>query len=65
MQECTEMVMPYCTNGISDMFRVYEWNFKNYADYCYKKYKVYPDPYKIEKTYGGKKIRTASNIIFR
>lgn len=59
------MVMPMCGDGVTDMFWPSEWNFQKYSDNCYTKYKVRPREFMAEKMYGGKDLRTASNIIFR
>ncbi|XKL62403.1 hypothetical protein PGB90_002236 [Kerria lacca] len=64
IQACTEMVMPICSNAQTDMFVPQEWNFKNYLKKCFKTYGMYPQKYKIEKLYGGKKLNAISNIIF-
>lgn len=63
-QSCTEMVMPSCTNGITDMFPPVNWNFTQYSQDCYKTWKVYPRQDWIKTVYGGKKIQSASNIVF-
>ncbi|KAK3100015.1 hypothetical protein FSP39_013477 [Pinctada imbricata] len=63
-QACTEMVMPTCTDGKSDMFEPSPWNFSQYADDCYKKWKVRPDLNWVTTHYGGKDLSEASNIIF-
>jgi len=59
------MVMPMCSNGIKDIFEKKPWNFEENARYCFKTYGVQPSIYTIEKTYGGKNLIAASNIIFR
>ncbi|KAG8260743.1 hypothetical protein J6590_090062 [Homalodisca vitripennis] len=58
------MVMPICTDGKHDMYEVSEWNFTEYAEDCYEKYGVKPDPSHVRNLYGGKHITTATNIIF-
>ncbi|XP_015371392.1 PREDICTED: lysosomal Pro-X carboxypeptidase-like [Diuraphis noxia] len=63
-QSCTEMVMPMCSNGIKDIFEKKPWNFEENARYCYETFGVQPSIYTIEKTYGGKNLNAASNIIF-
>ncbi|XP_047103081.1 lysosomal Pro-X carboxypeptidase [Schistocerca piceifrons] len=63
-QACTEMVMPMCSNGVTDMFDKVKWNFTSFSQSCYKKWKVYPQADLAIKTYGGKDISTASNIVF-
>jgi lysosomal Pro-X carboxypeptidase len=64
-QACTEMVMPMCTDGISDMFEPAEWNFKNYNDTCFKKYSVSSQAYLVCRQYGCKNLSTVTNINFR
>lgn len=65
-QSCTEMIMPMCTNGgADDVFEPYPWDFEAYADYCENKYGVRPTTDLVEKQYGGKDLRAASNIVFR
>nr|CAD7398982.1 unnamed protein product [Timema cristinae] len=63
-QACTEMVMPMCSDGNNDMFEPQPWNFSEYSNTCYKKWKVLPQQDLIVKLYGGKDISTASNIVF-
>lgn len=63
-QSCTEMVMPFCTNGITDMFQPSSWNFTKYSLTCYEAWKVYPRKNWIKTYYGGKNIESASNIVF-
>lgn len=62
-QSCTEMVMPMCTNGNSDMFEPAKWNMKDYNDTCFKKYSVSPQPYLICQQYGCEDF-SATNINF-
>jgi len=59
------MVMPMCSNGIKDIFERKPWNFKETVKYCLKTFGVHPNIDIIEKTYGGKNLNAASNIIFR
>lgn len=63
-QACSEMVMPMCANGTTDMFVPKKWNFKEFSDDCYKKFKVYPRGNAAITQYGAEKIKAASNIIF-
>jgi len=65
-QACTEMIMPMCTNGgEDDIFEAYPWDFESYAEYCENRYDVKPTTDDVEKQYGGKNLKAASNIIFR
>lgn len=59
------MVMPMCSNGIKDIFEKNPWNFDEYTKQCVKMFDVQPKVDIIEKTYGGKNLNSASNIIFR
>lgn len=64
-QSCTEMVMPICQNGTTDMFPPKPWDFKAFSDDCYKKFKVRPrDPQAAITEYGGGRLVGANNIIF-
>ena len=58
------MVMPFCSNGVSDMFEPEEWDFDKFSKFCWEKFKVVPQPYLMEEIYGGKRILASSNIIF-
>ncbi|XP_054580661.1 lysosomal Pro-X carboxypeptidase isoform X2 [Eptesicus fuscus] len=63
-QACTEMVMPFCTNGIDDMFEPHLWDLKAFSDDCFKQWGVKPRPSWITSMYGGKNISSHTNIIF-
>jgi len=67
-QACTEMVWANCQNGTTDMFPPLPWNFQEYSDECYKKFKISPQTWGRnapgETLYGGSNINGASNIIF-
>ncbi|XP_075707502.1 lysosomal Pro-X carboxypeptidase [Rhinoderma darwinii] len=63
-QACTEMVMPFCSDGVTDMFEPQTWNFEAFSDECYKQWGIRPRPEWITSMYGGKNISAASNIIF-
>ena len=56
--------MPYCANGVNDIFERKEWDLKQLTDDCTKRWKVTPDPTRAEMLWGGKRIQAASNIIF-
>lgn len=64
IQSCNEMVMPMCSNGITDMFKPSAWDFTEYSENCYRTYNIRPQLHMVEKQYGGKNIQWASNIIF-
>lgn len=57
--------MPFCTDGINDMFEPHLWNFKEYSDDCFKQWGVRPRPAWISTVYGGKNISSHTNIVFR
>lgn len=59
------MVMPMCSNGVDDIFEKRPWNFDEFSEICQKTYGVLPAIDIVEKTYGGKNLKAASNIIFR
>ena len=58
--------MPFCSNGISDMFEPYQWRVEEFAEEC--KGKFFGLEMKrtwIKELFGGKDITAFSNIIFR
>lgn len=60
------MVFPDCANGgEDDIFEPNPWNFEEHVQTCEKKYGVRPIADTIEKQYGGKNLKAASNIVFR
>ncbi|XP_076177108.1 lysosomal Pro-X carboxypeptidase [Ptiloglossa arizonensis] len=63
-QACTEMVMPFCSDGVNDMFEPNPWNFDEYSKNCIQKYSVKPQPNLICKQYGCTDLSTATNIVF-
>ncbi|XP_017461785.1 PREDICTED: lysosomal Pro-X carboxypeptidase, partial [Rhagoletis zephyria] len=63
-QACTEMVLPVCSNGVTDMFEPNPWNITSYSLNCYKQFGVYSDVEKALILFGGDHIKSASNIIF-
>lgn len=65
LQSCSEMVMPSCSNGVTDLFENNPWDFEAFTKSCQKKWGVTPRPNWILEQFGGKNIRAASNIIFR
>ncbi|XP_018326023.1 lysosomal Pro-X carboxypeptidase [Agrilus planipennis] len=63
-QACTEMVMPMCS-GKFGMFEEERWNFTKYSADCEKRFGVPPiRPDLAILEYGGKDIKSASNIVF-
>lgn len=63
-QACTEMVMPKCANGSTDMFMPKKWDFKAFSADCYKKFKVFPREKSAIAEYGAWKFDSISNVIF-
>ncbi|XP_058162044.1 lysosomal Pro-X carboxypeptidase isoform X1 [Dasypus novemcinctus] len=63
-QSCTEMIMPFCTNGIDDMFEPHSWNLQELSNECFQQWGVRPRPSWITTLYGGKNISSHKNIIF-
>ncbi|XP_028855891.1 lysosomal Pro-X carboxypeptidase-like [Denticeps clupeoides] len=63
-QACTEMVMPMCTDGVQDMFEPEEWDFQAFSDECFHEFGVRPRPDWAETAYGGRDIKSHSNIVF-
>ncbi|KAF6334004.1 prolylcarboxypeptidase [Rhinolophus ferrumequinum] len=58
------MVMPFCTNGIDDMFEPSSWDLQEFSDGCFRQWGVRPRPSWITAMYGGKNISSHTNIIF-
>lgn len=56
--------MPKCSDGVSDMFYKYEWNFTQYRADCERVYRMTPGLHKIRDSFGGRDITTATNILF-
>ncbi|XP_064636783.1 lysosomal Pro-X carboxypeptidase-like isoform X2 [Lineus longissimus] len=63
-QACTEMAMPMCADGVTDMFEPSPWNFSAFSDDCYKSWKVRPQRDWVITHYADRDIRAASNIVF-
>ena len=63
-QTCTEMVMPYASNGVTDMFFPDPWNFTQFQEECYSRWKVQPLPSWAVLQWGGLDVKAASNIFF-
>ncbi|KAI3384049.1 hypothetical protein SNEBB_004123 [Seison nebaliae] len=63
-QSCTEIVMPMCSNGSSDMFEPIEWDFQKYSEECQRKWEIIPDPDWLRLEFGGKDLSPYSNIFF-
>lgn len=54
-----------CSDGITGIFDKITWDLEKNTEYCVKTFGVRPVIDIIEKTYGGKNLNAASNIIFR
>lgn len=60
------MIIPFCTKGDEDdIFESFSWDFESYAQHCENTYGYKPTTDMVEKEYGGKDLRAASNILFR
>ena len=57
--------MPFCYDGVNDLFEASTWDAVKFSDDCFKRWSVRPDFNKAVHIYGGKDIQAASNIIFR
>ncbi|KRX22232.1 Lysosomal Pro-X carboxypeptidase [Trichinella nelsoni] len=62
-QACTEMVMPMC-NTKDSMFEQSDWNLTEFSDECFEKFKVRPRPDWAIINYGGRKLESATNVVF-
>ncbi|XP_071847604.1 lysosomal Pro-X carboxypeptidase-like isoform X2 [Apostichopus japonicus] len=63
-QFCTEMVMPSCSDGVTDMFEPRPWDYDAYVKNCQNLFGVTPRADWVETFYWGRDITTASNIFF-
>ncbi|GMH37798.1 hypothetical protein BSKO_05671 [Bryopsis sp. KO-2023] len=63
-QYCTEIFGISATDGVTDMFWNSPWNPDGHIEWCWENLGVKPRPYWATQRWGGKKIQTASNIIF-
>ncbi|EEC17823.1 prolylcarboxypeptidase, putative, partial [Ixodes scapularis] len=61
---CTELVMPVCSDGVTDMFYPSSWNFTEVTAKCRETFGVTPDIYKSVMLYGGGHLARATNIVF-
>lgn len=57
--------MPFCSDGVNDMFEPSEWNPQEVSDDCYDTWGVRPRLGWVPLYYGGVNITASSNIIFR
>lgn len=63
-QTCTEMVMPFCSNPASDMFKPSNYSFDAYKKNCQKMLGVTPRPDWAILQFGGDDWSEQSNVIF-
>eukprot|EP00088_Acartia_fossae_P010430 TRINITY_DN1519_c1_g1_i1.p1 TRINITY_DN1519_c1_g1~~TRINITY_DN1519_c1_g1_i1.p1 ORF type:complete len:492 (-),score=107.05 TRINITY_DN1519_c1_g1_i1:823-2298(-) len=63
-QACSEMVMPFCFDGINDMFEAAKWDIREYSKDCLRNWNVVPKPNMPNLMYGGRNLKAASNIVF-
>jgi lysosomal Pro-X carboxypeptidase len=65
---CTEMIMPFQKNGITDMFNPQNWEIEEFAKLCKKTWKADVRPTWAFDFFGGKnfekEIKEYSNILF-
>lgn len=61
---CGEMVMPFCSNGKTDMFPVSSWSLKSFTEQCQLKFGLTPRPFWENINFGGNNLKYASNILF-
>ncbi len=58
------MVLPICSNGVTDMFEPSPWNLTSYSQSCKQQFGVPSDIEKALILFGGDHIKSATNIIF-
>ena len=63
-QSCTEMVMPYASNGVTDMFYPDAWNWTDFESACKSRWGVTPKIFWAVTEWGGLDVKATSNIIF-
>ncbi|XP_023323387.1 lysosomal Pro-X carboxypeptidase [Eurytemora carolleeae] len=63
-QACSEMVMPFCYDGVNDMFESKGWDLEQFSKDCKETWGVEPRPNMANLIYGGRDVSSASNIIF-
>ena len=61
-QFCTEMHMPTSRDGVEDMFWPQPWNATEAAEGCAERWGVRRKPLWADTTFGGKRLRAASNV---
>uniref|UniRef100_A0A8C4Q8S6 Lysosomal Pro-X carboxypeptidase n=1 Tax=Eptatretus burgeri TaxID=7764 RepID=A0A8C4Q8S6_EPTBU len=63
-QSCTELAMPMCSNGKSDMFEDHPWDQEAFSAECQRQWGVRPRFDWPLVLYGGHDISAHSNIVF-
>jgi len=63
-QACSEMVMPFCYDGVNDMFEASKWDVNQFSKDCKRDWNVVPRPNMANLMYGGRDLEAASNIVF-
>jgi len=63
-QACTEMVIPDSRDGVNDMFWKRPFDLEEYMATCLKTVGALPRPLWAQIQWGGRRIGTASNIVF-
>ncbi len=63
-QACTEMVMPMSRDGVRDAFWPQPWDAAAFAADCQATWNVTPRPLWATVSYGGRRLRSATNIVF-
>ncbi|KAF5398458.1 Lysosomal Pro-X carboxypeptidase precursor [Paragonimus heterotremus] len=64
IQTCMEMTIPMCATGVKDMFPPMDWDAEVFSEACFKKYGVRPRMSWSDKQFWGKRLQTASKIVF-
>lgn len=64
IQTCTDMLMPICSNGVSHLFERADFDLNQVKNDCKQQFGIIPDEQYAVRTFGGKNIKSASNIIF-
>jgi len=63
-QACSEMIMPFGSNGKTDMFYSEPWDLNAYVEYCRQEFKVEPQPYQYIERYMPQDVKSYSNVFF-
>ena len=64
VQSCTEQYMPMSRNGKDDMFWDQPFDSEAMKQWCWDTWRVVPRPLWPEINWGGRRIESASNIVF-